>query len=275
MNNPEKSSETYKLSTYGFCLNLSIIFLISLVISIVPLLFSKESTVFYSSQPFYIAVLLLFVGVMYYKWYGVLLASFTFAICGFFYRFDPYMASVNSAINIMQIILLLFSYLGLKKIKTQNHNMYSKGEFFVSGYNFLLILVFIAYIVYCTSFRTNIVNILVLFSSIILAITLIKTAVAKDVRLLYYTFMIALLPSVIVSFISAFFNQIPHEARFEYIVVWSLSNYILLQTAGYLLYQIFFTREIKMLDNAKVVQVDASSIALYLSILSYFLLYLC
>ncbi len=274
MNSPKNSSETYKLSTYGFCLNISIIFLISLAISIVPLLFSKESAVFYSSQPFYIAVLLLFVGVMYYKWYGVLLAAFTFAICGFFYRSNPSIAFLNSAINIVQIILLLLSYLGLKKIKAQNLNMYSQGKFFLSVYNFVLILAFIAYIVYCTSQKTDIINILALFSSFILIITLLKAAVAKDVRLIYFTFMIALLPSVVVSFISAFVNEVAADARFNYIVVWSLSNYILLQTAGYLLYQIFFTREIKMLDNAKIVQVDASSIALYLSILTWNMLIL-
>lgn len=267
-------SETYKISTSGFCVNFSIIFLISLVISIIPLLLSKDSSVFYSSQPFYIAVLLLFVGVMYYKWYGVLLAVFTFIICGICYNFNPSIAILNSIINVGQIVLLLLSYLGLKKIKTENLNMYSKGEFLISLYNFTLILVFIVYIIYCTSIKKNTIDFLGIFSVIVLILTVVKAVTAKDVRLVYFTFMIALFPSVIVSSVSAYFNEIPSEFRNEYIIVWSLSNYILLQTAGYLMYQIFFTREIKMLENRKILKVDVGSIVFYISILIWNLLIL-
>ncbi len=274
MESNSQISETYKISTYGFCVNLSIIFLISLVISIIPILLSQGSTVFYSSQPFYIAVLLLFVGAMYYKWYGVLLAAFTFTICGLFYRSDPSIVLLNSIINIAQIVILLLSYLGLKKIKTENLNMYSKGDYFISLYNFVLILVFIAYIIYCTSIKKNVINILGVFSIIVLILTLIKVKVAKDIRLFYFSFMIALLPSVFVSSISAFLNGIPSENKLEYITVWSLSNYILLQTVGYLMYQFFFTREIKMPENSKILKLDASSIVLYISAIIWNLLIL-
>ena len=258
--------ETYTISTYGFCVNLSIIFLISLVISIIPLLLSQEDTIFYSSQPFFIAVLLLFVGIMYYKWYGIMLAAFTFTFCSFSYNPDFLNTLLNSIINILQIVVLLLSYLGLKKIKTPNLNMYSKGDFFISLYNFALILAFIAYIIYCTSSKRNIINILGIFSIAIFILTIIKAIIARDIRLFYYTFMIALLPSVVVSFLSSFINNITPESRFEYIAIWSLSNYILLQTAGYLSYQIFFTREIKMIENSKILRLDANSIILYLSI---------
>lgn len=271
-NNP--ISETYKISISGFCVNFSIIFLVSLVISIIPLLLSKGSAVFYSSQPFYIAVLLLFVGVMYYKHYGILLAVFTFTICGIFYGFSASVVILNSATNIGQIILLFLSYLGLKKIKTNNPNMYSKGDFFVSVYNFALILIFIAYIVYCSSVKTNTISILGIFSIIVFCITMIKAITVKDIRLIYFTFMIALLPSIIISFLSASLNNIFPENRLEYITTWSLSNYILLQSAGYLMYQIFFTREIKMLDNSKILKVDAGSIAFYISILVWNMLIL-
>lgn len=267
-----QTPETYRISTNGFCANISILFLISLVISIIPLLLNKDSSIFYSSQPFYIAVLLLFVGVMYYKWYGVLLAAFTFTICGLFYRFEPGVIFLNSILNIGQIVLLLLSYLGLKKIRTQNLNMYSKGDFFVSVYNFLLILIFIGYIVACTSAEKGSLQVLGMFFGAVMIITLIKAAVARDVRLLYFTFMIALLPSVVISSIAAFLNGIPAGERLEYIAVWSFSNYVLLQTAGYLMYQIFFTREIRMIENSKIIKVDAGSIAFYISILLWNLL---
>ncbi len=274
MESKSQISETYKISTNGFCVNISIIFLISLVISIIPLLLDTEATIFYSSQPFYIAVLLLFVGVMYYRWYGVLLAVFTYTICGLFYGLSPNIAILNSTINMAQIVFLLLSYFGLKKIKAENLNMYSKGDFFVSFYNLILILSFIAYIIYCTSINRNTINILGVFSAIVLIVTIIKAVFARDVRLVYFSFMIALLPSIFISSLSAFLNGIPSENRFEYIIVWSLSNYILLQTAGYLMYQIFFTREIKMLENNKILKIDASSIAFYISILIWNLLIL-
>ncbi|WP_288319087.1 hypothetical protein [Xylanibacter caecicola] len=173
-----------------------------------------------------------------------------------------------------QIVFLLLSYFGLKKIKAENLNMYSKGDFFVSFYNLILILSFIAYIIYCTSINRNTINILGVFSAIVLIVTIIKAVFARDVRLVYFSFMIALLPSIFISSLSAFLNGIPSENRFEYIIVWSLSNYILLQTAGYLMYQIFFTREIKMLENNKILKIDASSIAFYISILIWNLLIL-
>lgn len=264
--------EAYLISTYGFCVNLCIIFLISLVISIIPLLLSSEDSIFYSSQPFFIAVLLLFVGVMYYKWYGILLAAFTFTICALSYQPKLVVTYFNALINIIQIVILLLSYLGLKKIKTPNLNMYSKGDFFISLYNFSLILVFIAYIIYCTSSKDSIIDILGLFAVITFILTVIKVITARDIRLFYYTFMIALFPSVIVSLLSSFINHISPEDRLEYVAVWSLSNYILLQSAGYLLYQIFFTREIKMIDNAKILKLDANSIILYLSIVVWNLL---
>ena len=264
--------EAYTISIYGFCVNLCIIFLISLVISIIPLLLSSENSIFYSSQPFFIAVLLLFVGVMYYKWYGIMLAAFTFTICALSYQPKLIVTYLNALINIIQIIILLLSYLGLKKIKSPNLNMYSKGDFFISLYNFALILVFIAYIIYCSANKGHIIEVLSVFAVITFILTLIKSIAATDIRLFYYTFMIALFPSVVVSFLSSFINDISLEERFEYMAVWSLSNYILLQTAGYLFYQIFFTREIKMIDNTKILKLDANSITLYLSVIVWNLL---
>lgn len=274
MKNNTQVSETYKISTYGFCVNLSIIFLISLVISIIPLLLSREDAVFYSSQPFFIAVLLLFVGIMYYRWYGIMLAIFTFAICGVIYRQDPIMTFMNSMVNVIQIVILLLSYLGFKRIKTKNLNLYSKGVFFVSLYNFVLILLFIGYIVYCTSFKENIISMLEKFSAIVFVLTIIKVISARDIRLLYFTFLIALFPSVIASLLSSIINQVSSETRLDYIITWSLSNYVLLQTAGYLLCQIFFNREIKMLINTKIINLDANSIIFYISTIMWNLLIL-
>ena len=274
METSNRHTETYKISTYGLCVNVCIMFLVSLLVSTMPLLLNRESSIFYTSQPLYIAVLLLFVGVMYYRWWGILMTVFTFVICGVFYKSDPSVAFLNSSMNIVQIVLLLLSYEGIKRIKVKNRNMYSQGAFFMSFYNFVLILLFIGYLINCFSETTGATYNLLIFSAIVLLLTLIKSFVARDVRLVYYTFMIALLPSLLVSTLSSFLCNIPTDEKCSYIAVWTSSNYILLQTVGYLLYQIFFTKRIIMTKIRSILEVDVSSIVLYISTVIWNLLIL-
>lgn len=261
------NTDIYKVTISRVCANISQLILISLVVSIVPLMLNTEDAIFFTSQPLYIAVLLLFVAIMYYKWWGVLIAAITFAICCLNIDLSLKDAVVNSIINIFQIFMLLLGYIGIKTIKLKNRNMYSKGRFFISIYNYLLLLVFIGYISYSTLLESSSIFVLYLFSICVLMLTICKCIGERDLRLLLYTVGVAFIPSLIASTASAIFSAVPSEVRIDYISVWTLSNYILLQTAGYLMYQIFFSRAKVFEMKKELIEMDLSCLMFYVAIL--------
>ena len=154
-----------------------------------------------------------------------------------------------------------------QEAETCQRNKYSKGEAYISIYNFILIICFIGYISYCVSTDGHQIGLMGAASIVLMVATLIKSLINHDLRLLYYTFAISLLPSLITSLLSAFFSHVPEELFTEYVLQWTCSNYILLQTAGYLMYQIFFVHEVKMISNRQEIAIDLSTIAYYISIL--------
>lgn len=138
----------YNVLTSGICINLSIMILVSLIISVFPLLLNVDTAVFYTSQSFYIAVILLFVVIMYYKSWGLLVGTLTFMIYGIIIDLPLGIMFTNTIANVFQLLILLLSYNKIRKIKIENRNKYNTGEFFLNVYNFLLMVLFIFYMTY-------------------------------------------------------------------------------------------------------------------------------
>jgi hypothetical protein len=261
--------DIYKITISKVCANISTLILISLVVSIVPLMLSTDAAIFFTSQPLYIAVLLLFAAIMYYQRWGLIIAAITFVICSFAVDFSLKNAIINSAINVFQIWLLLLAYLGIMKLKMKNRNLYSKGKFFISIYNYLLLIIFIAYICYSTLIKDISIYILYAFAGVILVLTLCKSVIEKDWRLTIYTISIALIPSLSASVLSSFLSDVPQSMVFNYISVWTLSNYILLQTAGYLMFQIFYLKKKIFTMSKELVEIDVSCAIFYVAIFAW------
>ena len=243
---------TYKISISNLLSNVSIMFLVSLVVSVMPLLLNYDQAIFYTSQSLYTAVILLFVAMMYFDWWGLIVGLMTFLICGWVLRLPAGIMISNTLANILQLILLHISYKLIKRINCENRNVYKSGNLYLNLYNYALMLIFLFYLVYV--FSTIEINIWVLFSFTILVfcITMAKALKEKDVRLLLFNFLIAFLPSLIAStssyYLGIFFTD--HEnTAFRYISTWTLSNYVLLQTIGYWFYQYFYTRSFDKFDN--------------------------
>lgn len=258
----------YKINISGVLSNVSIMILVSLVISIIPLLLNQDHAIFYTSQSLYIAVILLFVTMMYFDWWGLLVGFMTFIICGWVLGLPTCILISNTCANIIQLVLLHFSYNTIKKIKLENKNMYKSGNLYLNFYNFSLILIFLFYFVYVLSSTKINVWILLLFSLTILFITLLKSLNEKDVRLLLYNFIIAFIPSLIASSISYYSGLICKDSEnmaFKYISTWTLSNYVLFQTIGYLFYQYFFTRSYDKVDNSINKPIFISTVLYYIA----------
>lgn len=244
----------YNVLTSGICINLSIMILVSLIISVFPLLLNVDTAVFYTSQSFYIAVILLFVVIMYYKSWGLLVGTLTFMIYGIIIDLPLGIMFTNTIANVFQLLILLLSYNKIRKIKIENRNKYNTGEFFLNVYNFLLMVLFIFYMTYVFSVDDTNMYIICGFSILTFFITIIKIILEKDIRLFAFTILIALLPSLLSSSLSYYLGSIvkyTNDTAIKYICTWTLSNYVLFQTIGYWCYQYFFTRNFNMSTNRK------------------------
>ena len=243
--NTDKFEYTYKINISGVLSTVSVMILVSLVISVMPLLLNNEEAIFYTSQSIYTAVILLFVSMMYFDWWGLLVGLMTFIICGWVLNLPIGIFISNTLANILQLVILQLSYKAIKRIKCENQNMYKNGDLYLNLYNYLLMLIFLFYLVYILTTTDINVWILLSFSIVVLCITMTKSLKEKDRRLLLYNLMIALIPSLVASTISyylgAYFYN-PEITAIKYIATWTLSNYVLLQTIGYWFYQYFFTR---------------------------------
>ena len=257
---------TYKINISSILSIVSIMILISLVISVIPLLLNNDQTIFYTSQSLYIAVILLFVSMMYFKWWGLLIGLMTFLICGWVLELPSYILISNTFANILQLILLQLAYTKIKGLKLENKNIYSRGDLYLNIYNYSLILIFLFYLVYVFSYSQINIWILGIFSFSIFAITIAKSIIEKDIRLILYNFTVALIPSLIASTISYYVGIIFNEQEnmaFKYISTWTLSNYVLFQTIGYWFYQYFFSRNYNKFDNNQIKSIITSTILYY------------
>lgn len=264
--NTNNFEHTYKINISGVLSTVSIMILVSLVISVMPLLLNNDHAIFYTSQSLYAAVILLFVGMMYFDWWGLLVGLVTFVICGWVLKLPPGIFITNTIANILQLVLLQLSYKAIKRVKRENQNMYRNGNLYLNLYNYALILIFIFYITYV--FSTTDVNIwiLVSFSIVVLLITLVKCIKEKDIRLFMFNLTIALIPSLIASTASYYMGTYfctPENTAIKYISTWTLSNYVLLQTIGYWFYQYFFTRNFEKHDNRSIKPLIISTVLYY------------
>lgn len=262
------NSDHYRILMRGGTANVLLMILISSITIIFPLLLLRSNTIFYSSTPFYITIVVLFVAVMYLRYWGVLIAAFTLVISGMFLDIPKNVFFVNTLCNILQVILLLLSYRLLKDRKRQtNKNLhYQSGEFYLSLYNLLIVCILLVYIGACLFSRDDISNYLVWLSVALFVITVIKSIKNKDSVLISYTFLIAFLPSTICSLLSAYFCKVPSDEFVNYCTTWTLSNYILLQTLGYIFFQLFYVREINAFKIDEEIPINVSSVAYYLAI---------
>ena len=264
--NTNKLDYTYKINISGVLSTVSVMMLVSLAISVIPLLLNNDLAIFYTSQSLYIAVILLFVTMMYFDWWGLLVGLMTFVICGWVLELPMGILISNTFANILQLTLLQLAYKTIKRINIENKNMYKSGNLYLNLYNYSLILIFLFYLVYVFSTPEINIGVLLLFSLAVFGITIAKSIKERDVRLLLYNFIIALLPSLIAStssyYLSILFKD-PENIAFRYITTWTLSNYVLFQTIGYWFYQYFFSRSFDKFDNSAHKPVIISTVLYY------------
>ena len=138
--NTDKFSYTYKINISGVLSTVSIMMLVSLAISVIPLLLNSDLAIFYTSQSLYIAAILLFVAMMYFDWWGLLVGLMTFIICGWVLELPTGIFITNTFANILQLVLLQLAYKTIKRVKLKNKNMYRSGNLYLNLYNYSLIL---------------------------------------------------------------------------------------------------------------------------------------
>ena len=264
--NNDNLKYTYKINVSKQLITFAVIILVGLVTSVMPLLLNNDQAIFYTSQSLYTAVILLFVTIMYFDWRGLIAGLITFIICGWVLKLPLGILLSNTIANILQLVLLLLSYKLIKTVKLENRNMYSTGNLYLNWYNFSLMLIFLVYLLYV--FSPSEINIWVLlgFSLAVLCLTIIKSIKEKDARLILYNILVALCPSLVASmtsyYLGTFFSETENTA-IRYISTWTLSNYILFQTIGYLFYQYFFSRIFNQDDSSKQRTVIISTVLYY------------
>lgn len=266
-------ADSYPIKTTGICINISLMLLIAVVTSIIPLLLNSDTAIFYTSQPLYITIVILFFVLMYYEYWGLLVGAGTFLICGTILDLPFKILAINSTINILQLFLFLCAYLYLSKHRSEKQK---SEKFTLSIYNFFLLISFILYIAYNVMSREISNNVLYLFSCSILLAAVAKSIKDRNPSELEFTFLLAILPSAIASTLSALLSGVPSNLLGDYISTWTLSNYILLQTCGYLGYKYYAPHRRFTFSNLKPVNIQLSSIAYYIAIIIWnlFILYM-
>ena len=180
---------------------------------------------------------------------------------------------INSTINIFQLFLLLITYLFVTKYSPQQKR---NTSFSLSIYNFFLSISFILYVVY-NIWAKDISNIILYsFAGIILLATIIKSIIEKEIDRLCFTLLIATLPSLLASTCSAIWSDVPKDLMFDYVATWTLSNYILLQTCGYIAYRYCAPSRNFTFSNLSEIQIQSSSILYYIAtiIWNLFIIYM-
>lgn len=265
MNKKIKNVDTYKIELTGLSANFFIAVLIAMTTSIIPMLLSRDNAIFYTSLPFFISVVILFSCAIYFRGWGIIASALSFILYGFVTDMPMKILIVNAIINTLQIGLLLLGYLWIKKRKTTNKNKYSKGIFYLSQYNSLLIVIFLLYLAFCIFGIVSNDNMLLIFFVVTALLTLAKIIIERDVFLVYYTLFIALFPSAISCVLSIILAGVPKPEIEEYFYTWTFSNYILLQTCGYILYQLLYSKKPFKLINKDIIVIDASTLAYYIA----------
>lgn len=271
-------ADTYNIKVSGFCIKLSLMFLIAIATSIIPLLLNTDTAIFYTSQPLYITILILFMAVIYYRFWGLIIGAVTFTVYGIILDIPSTLMLINSGVNILQLILLLLSYIGwLKLSEYADKRPDAEKTFVLSKYNYSLIVIFILYLI-CSIMKSPNTSLMRLYAfAAMLSVTiLIKAVSSKDYGIIYFAVFIGIVPSLLSSSLSAFLSDVPSSLRWDYITLWTLSNYILIQTVGYLMKDAFHSNDSVTLGNNEYADVNISTVLYYVAIVAWniFILYL-
>ena len=271
--------ENYYIETTNITIHFFVMLLVAIITSIIPMLINNFPIIHYTTMPFFITIVILFGFIMYYRWCGLAVGVITFvfyaAILGFSQKFDSSnnvifkVLLINTIANSLQLILIFIAFLIIKKLNRSNKNRYAQGTFYLSKYNSFLFLLFFSYLIVCLTnwMSQKITIILIAFSCTILIATIIKIIIESDIHLLCYTLLIAIVPSTIACIVSVIANKIPHQHVFKYMVLWILSNYILLQACGYILFQLFYNKQARIPRKDERKQIDISTVCYYFATL--------
>ena len=266
-------SDHYRFFMRGGTANLLLMILISSITIIFPLLLLQNDTIYYSSTPFYITIVVLFVSVMYLRYWGIAIAAVTLIVSGLFLDLPTNVFIFNTLANILQVSLLLFAFRYLKDSRMKREKklksplLYSKGEFYLSIYNLFIICVLVFYLGVGLFNKDCMMPYLYVLSITLVIATIAKSIKNHDSTIILYTILIAFFPSAFCSVICALLCGVPSADFQNYCVTWTLSNYIFLQTIGYICFQVFYVREIKTFKSKEQIEVSVNTIAFYLAII--------
>ena len=267
MKDTPQQYDTFKIEMTGLSANFFIALLIAMTTSIIPILLNSSKAIYYTSLPLFITIVILFGCVISFRIWGILASVFTYLLYGIVLQLPFMVFLVNTIVNTVEILLMFFAYLWLKSLRIHNRNRYAQGVFYLSQYNSLLILIFLSYLAVCILGIYNGNNkLLYIFFGVTLLVTIIKICIERDIYLLCFTLFIAFLPSAIACLLSILLAKVPLDIAAEYFNTWTLSNYILIQTSGYIIYQILFKKKTYYFSYKNLVVLDVCTLAYYIAI---------
>ena len=271
MNTELSHSDTYTVKMKGSAANCFIAILIAMITSIVPLFLNREPAVYETSLQLFITVVILFYCVIRYYIWGIVASILTYIIYGIVKGLDTYDLLINILVNTIEIIMMLIAYVLIKRIRTKDKeepDEYEKGIFEFTWYNMFLIVLFVLYFSLCILVvQEKSTTILIAFAAATFISTAIKIAVDKDKRLLWFTLGVALIPSAIACLLSIWFSRVSEYKSLDYFLIWTLSNYILLQTGGYVIFRLLYNKSTGCYNDSESAEINASTVAYYIAII--------
>ncbi len=261
--------DSYGICVRGFCANLLVAVLVGLMASIFPLLLNRDAAIFYASMPVYFSVVFLFVCVKLIGRWSLVSAILMFSLCGWLRELPNNIFYSNTFANLVQIGFFVWAVWTLRRFEQKNINMYYKEKkFFLSFYNLCLLGIFVAYIAFCVvSDQPKECSFGDYCFGAVVVLTIAKSIHNKDPFLICYSLGISFFPSLVCSAISAYGGAVPPETWPEYVKQWTMSNYILLQTIGYIAYQVLYHKKFALYRNGENKVFSFSTILFYAALL--------
>ena len=273
-------ASTYKFTTLGMFVNVLQTILIATAISIIPLLLNSNTAIFYTSQPLYIMVVFLFVSMILFRFWGLIIGILSLGICAVMVDIPLQVNIVNACANILQLVLLFVFFRAVQKIESRFDRIKlrkeSMNQIWHKVYEFFLVVVSLGYILYFF-ISPSVHNIVIYICALIFMVcTIAMSLIRKDAHYSIYTVLIALLPSLLASLCSAIFSGVPKDLMFSYVATWTASNYVLLQSIGYIVFTHYDSWKVEFCGNKDIRVVDLSSLLYYAAALLWnvFILYL-
>ena len=273
-------TSTYRISTLGGFVNVLLSFLIASAISAIPLLLNTNTAIFYTSQPLYIMVVFLFVSLVLFRYWGLLIGALALLVCVLIVDIPLKVNIVNAFSNMLQLVLMYGAFVFIQfierrrdRINVRKNSLTTKWH---KTYEFVLIILAIAYVLYylfAESINNTVIYVLAISCFVY---TIITSIVRRDLHYFSYTGLIALIPSLLASVLSAIFSEVPKDLMWAYVGTWTASNYILMQSVGYLVFMHYESWEVEFYKNKEVKSIDVSSICYYIAALLWniFVIYL-